>query len=74
MFAGRYTCIGVSREKKLGGTADYAHEEGESTNDLQPVAGMRAWFRVHIESHRPRDRTSARPLVGPRLGFGFIKR
>ncbi len=36
--------IGVNWEKKFGGTADYAREEGESTSDLQVVVGLRAWF------------------------------
>lgn len=36
--------IGVNWEQKFGGTADYAREEGESTSDLQFVAGVRAWF------------------------------
>ena len=36
--------IGINWEKKFGGTADFAREEGESTSDLQFVAGVRAWF------------------------------
>jgi copper resistance protein B len=36
--------IGINWEKKFGGTADHAREEGESTSDLQLVAGVRAWF------------------------------
>jgi len=36
--------IGVNWEKLFGGTADYAREEDESTNDLQFVVGVRAWF------------------------------
>ncbi len=36
--------IGVNWEKLFGGTADYAREDGESTNELQFVAGVRAWF------------------------------
>jgi len=36
--------IGINWEKKFGGTADYAREEGESTSDLQFLAGVRAWF------------------------------
>jgi copper resistance protein B len=34
--------IGLNWEKKFGGTADYAREEGESTSDLQFVASVRA--------------------------------
>ncbi|MEA3276975.1 MAG: copper resistance protein B [Pseudomonadota bacterium] len=36
--------IGINWEKKFGGTADFAREEGESTSDLQFVVGVRAWF------------------------------
>ncbi|MGB0712586.1 MAG: copper resistance protein B [Gammaproteobacteria bacterium] len=36
--------IGVNWEQKLGSTADFAREEGESTNDIQFVLGVRAWF------------------------------
>jgi len=36
--------IGVNWEKKLGNTADFARDEGESTSDLQFVVGVRAWF------------------------------
>ena len=36
--------IGVNWEKRLGGTADFAREEGESTSDVQFLAGIRAWF------------------------------
>ena len=36
--------IGVNWDKLFGGTADYAREEGESTNDLQFVVGVRTWF------------------------------
>ena len=36
--------IGVNWEKKFGQTADFAKEEGDSSDDLQFVAGIRAWF------------------------------
>lgn len=36
--------IGVNWQQLFGGTADYAREEGEPTNDLQFVVGLRAWF------------------------------
>ncbi len=36
--------IGVNWEKTFGDTADFAREEGESTSDVQFVAGIRAWF------------------------------
>ena len=36
--------IGINWEKLFGTTADYAREDGESTNDLQFVVGIRAWF------------------------------
>ncbi len=36
--------IGINWEKKLGNTADFAEQEGESTDDLQFVVGVRAWF------------------------------
>lgn len=36
--------IGVNWEKKFGTTADYAEEEGESSDEVQFVAGVRAWF------------------------------
>ncbi len=36
--------IGINWEKKFGRTADFAEEEGESTDDLQFVIGVRAWF------------------------------
>lgn len=36
--------IGVNWEKKFGDTGNFAREEGESTSDLQFVAGVRAWF------------------------------
>ena len=36
--------IGVNWTKKFGNTADFAREEGEDTNDVQFVAGVRAWF------------------------------
>jgi len=36
--------IGVNWANKFGGTADYARAAGEKTNDVQLVAGIRAWF------------------------------
>ena len=36
--------IGVSWSKKFGDTADFARDEGEDTDDVQIVAGVRAWF------------------------------
>lgn len=36
--------IGVNWTKKFGNTADFAHEAGEDTDDVQFVAGVRAWF------------------------------
>ena len=36
--------IGVNWEKKYGKTADFAKEEGESTDDTQFVIGVHAWF------------------------------
>ncbi len=36
--------IGINWEKKFGGTADFARAEGESSDDLQFVIGLRAWF------------------------------
>ena len=36
--------IVINWEKKFGKTADFAEEEGESTDDLQFVVGIRAWF------------------------------
>lgn len=36
--------IGVNWTRKYGGTADHARDEGEDTNDVQLVAGIRAWF------------------------------
>ncbi|MBY4677584.1 copper resistance protein B [Marinobacterium arenosum] len=36
--------IGLNWERKFGDTADFAREEGESTDDLQAVIGIRAWF------------------------------
>jgi len=36
--------IGINWEKKFGNTADFAKEEGEDTDDLQFVAGVRFWF------------------------------
>lgn len=36
--------IGVNWTRKFGNTADYARDEGEDTDDVQFVAGVRAWF------------------------------
>lgn len=36
--------IGVNWERKYGTTADFAKDEGESTNDTQLVIGVSAWF------------------------------
>lgn len=36
--------IGVNWTRKYGGTADHARSAGEDTNDVQFVAGIRAWF------------------------------
>jgi copper resistance protein B len=36
--------VGINWEKKFGRTADFARDEGEPTDDLQFVAGIRAWF------------------------------
>ena len=36
--------IGVNWVKKYGNTADFARDEGEDTDDVQFVAGVRAWF------------------------------
>jgi len=36
--------IGVNWTRKFGQTADYAREEGEDTEDVQLVVGVRAWF------------------------------
>ncbi len=36
--------IGVNWERKYGGTRDLARAEGHDTDDLQLVAGVRAWF------------------------------
>lgn len=36
--------VGVNWTRKYGGTADHARDEGEDTNDVQFVAGIRAWF------------------------------
>jgi copper resistance protein B len=36
--------IGVSWSKKFAATADFAHEEGESSSDVQFVAGVKMWF------------------------------
>jgi len=36
--------IGINWNKKYGQTADYARTEGEEADDVQIVAGFRAWF------------------------------
>lgn len=36
--------VGINWERKFGQTADFSKEEGEDTNDLQFVAGIRGWF------------------------------
>jgi len=36
--------IGVNWNKKYGNTADYARAEGEDTDDVQLVLGIRSWF------------------------------
>ncbi|HPQ97304.1 MAG: copper resistance protein B [Thiothrix sp.] len=36
--------IGVSWSKLFGGTADYAREAGETTEDTQVMLGIHAWF------------------------------
>lgn len=36
--------IGLHWERKFGGTADLARDEGEDVNDLAFVAGLHAWF------------------------------
>lgn len=36
--------IGVNWTRKFGNTADFARDEGEDTDDVQFVAGVRAWF------------------------------
>ncbi len=36
--------IGVSWERKLGRTADFARDEGESVDNLSLVTGLRFWF------------------------------
>ena len=36
--------IGINWERKFGNSADFSREEGEDTNDLQVVLGIRAWF------------------------------
>lgn len=36
--------VGINWSKKFGNTADYAVAEGESDDDVQFVAGIRAWF------------------------------
>tara|TARA_Y100001936_G_scaffold189679_2_gene188273 strand:- start:21067 stop:21792 length:726 start_codon:yes stop_codon:yes gene_type:complete len=36
--------IGVSWSKSFGNTANFAREDGEGTNDIQWVIGIRTWF------------------------------
>jgi len=36
--------IGVNWTKLFGNTADFARDEGEDTDDVQFVMGVRAWF------------------------------
>ena len=36
--------VGLNWNKKFGKTEDYAKAEGEKTDDLQFVVGLRAWF------------------------------
>jgi copper resistance protein B len=36
--------IGINYEQLLGDTKDLADAEGEETNDVQAVAGLRFWF------------------------------
>lgn len=36
--------VGVNWTRKFGNTADFARDEGEDTNDVQFVAGVRIWF------------------------------
>jgi len=36
--------LGINWAKKFGDTADFAEEEGESSDDVQFVAGVRFWF------------------------------
>ena len=36
--------IGVNWNKSFGNTADFARDEGQDTDDLQWVIGLRAWF------------------------------
>jgi len=36
--------VGINWNKKYGQTADYARDEGGETDDVQVVAGFRAWF------------------------------
>jgi copper resistance protein B len=36
--------IGLNWEKLFGDTADFARDDGEPTDELQFVAGVRAWF------------------------------
>ena len=36
--------VGINWRKKFGDSADFARDEGEDTDDVQIVAGIRAWF------------------------------
>ena len=36
--------VGINWENKFGNTADFARGEGEDTNDIQYVIGLRGWF------------------------------
>ena len=36
--------IGVNWNRSFGNSADFARSEGEDTDDLQWVIGVRAWF------------------------------
>lgn len=36
--------LGINWWKKFGNTADFARDEGEETDDLQFVVGVRVWF------------------------------
>jgi len=36
--------VGVHWERKFGGTADFARNEGERASGVSAVVGLRAWF------------------------------
>ena len=36
--------VGINWENNFGNTADFARAEGEDTNDIQYVIGLRGWF------------------------------